>query len=448
MEALPVRTPISSGARIASVDVVRGFAVLGILLMNIVGFAFHSAAYGDPSVAGGASGINLWIYAINAVLVDGKMRGIFSLVFGASVVILTSRLTERGAAAAAADIHYRRMYWLLLFGALHAYFLWWGDILYQYALLGLFLYPMRRMSPRGLIITAVVVALLLTGLTAASAFRTVRIHDEALAADAAKAAGAQLTEEQLDAQEAWQDELKKAKPDAAELTRVNAAFGGSFTSALKERAALVAQFHFRPYYYPSLWDMLCMMLFGMAFIRTGVLTAERSYRFYVTTAAVAYGLGLTAHMWMVWRNIAVNFDHVATGFIASPYEPARIAVCFGHVAVIMMVLKAGVLGRITSGLAAVGRMAFSNYILQSIVCSTIFYGYGFDLFGKLQRYQVYYVVLGCWALNVGFSMLWLRYFRIGPLEWCWRSLTYWHRQPMRLTKSATAEETFRDVVTM
>lgn len=443
----PVLTPISSGERIASVDVVRGIAVLGILLMNIVGFAFHAAAYADPSVAGGAAGINLWVYAINAVLVDGKMRGIFSLVFGAGVVILTSRAAERGAAADAADIHYRRMYWLLLFGAVHAYVLWWGDILYSYALLGLFLYPMRRMSPRGLIVTGVTIAVLLTGLTAAAAFRTVAMRDQAIRADAAQATRAQLTKEQLDAQKAWRDHLESVKPDAAELTRVNEAFGGSFTSALKERAGLVARFHFRPYYFPSLWDMLCMMLFGMALVPTGVLTGQRSYRFYVKMAVIAYGLGIPAHIWMVWRNVTIDFEHVTMGFIAIPYEPARIAVCFGHVAVIMLILKAGVPGRIASGLAAVGRMAFSNYILQSIVCSTIFYGYGFGLFGKLQRYQIYYVVLGCWAVNVVFSMLWLRSYRFGPLEWCWRSLTYWQRQPMRLPKAAAAEA-FRGVVTL
>src|SRR5262245_55321080 len=101
--------PVSAPERISSVDIVRGIAVLGILLMNIIGFAFHVAVYADPTVAGGDTGINWWVYAINAVLVDGKMRGIFSLVFGAGVIVLTSRAVDRGAAADAADIHYRRM---------------------------------------------------------------------------------------------------------------------------------------------------------------------------------------------------------------------------------------------------------------------------------------------------------------------------------------------------
>ena len=122
--------------------------------MNIVGFGFHPAAYGDPTVQGGSTGINLWIYLFNLVLVDGKMRGIFSMVFGAGVFLLTTRLEQRGAPAA--DIHYRRMLWLMLFGIVHAFLLWWGEILYPYALLGLVLYPFRRLSPRGLLITAAV----------------------------------------------------------------------------------------------------------------------------------------------------------------------------------------------------------------------------------------------------------------------------------------------------
>jgi uncharacterized protein len=424
--------PISSAERIVALDVVRGAAVLGILLMNIVGFGLHAAAYGDPTVAGGATGINFWIYAVNSVLVDGKMRGIFSLVFGAGVIVLTSRLAGRSSGPDAADIHYRRMYWLMLGGVLHAYFLWWGEILYPYALLGLFLYPMRRLSPRGLLITATVFAVLLTLAVTGYGFKVVSMRDEGLKAEAAAAAGQTLTEEQEDARRGWRQQMKRVKPDAAELKRVNDAFGGSFVSALSERAKLVAQMHFTAYYFPGLWDMLCMMLFGMAFVKTGVLSAERSYSFYVKMAVIGYAAGLPLHIWMVWRQVQVGFDPVQGGFIGIGYEPARIAVCFAHIAVVMMIVKAGALRWITAPLAAVGQMALTNYLLQSIICSTVFYGYGFGLFGVLERYQLYYVVLGCWMVNLGLSVWWLRRFRFGPAEWCWRSLTYWQRQPMRL----------------
>ena len=431
---VPSFAPVPQAERISSVDVVRGLAVLGILLMNIVGFAMHVAAYADPTVDGGATGINWWVYVINAVLVDGKMRGIFSLMFGAGVVILTSRAVERGAAADAADIHYRRMIWLMLFGVAHAYLLWFGEILYPYAVLGLLLYPMRRLSARGLTIMATVFAVLMTLAMAGEAYHGQAMRDDAAAATAAVQRGEQLTDEQHDAQDEWRDRIKGAKPDARELERVNTAFRGSFLSALKERAGLVAMFHFTPVYFPVLWDMLAMMLFGMAMVKTGVLSAERSFAFYAKMAAVGYGIGLPLSVWHVWRNVAVNFEHIAMGFNGIIYEPARILVCFGHVAVVMMIVKAGVLTAATSRLAAVGQMALSNYVLQSIVCSTVFYGYGFGLFGTLQRYQVYYVVLACWIVHLAWSPWWLRHYRFGPLEWCWRSLTYWKRQPMRIAR--------------
>lgn len=427
--------PVDSGERIVAVDVIRGIAVLGILSMNIIGFAFHAAAYADPSVVGGATGLNLWVYAVNAVLVDGKMRGIFSLVFGAGVVIMTARAEKRGLLDGA-DIHYRRMFWLMLFGVLHAYLLWWGEILYPYALLGLFLYPMRRLSARGLIISGIVFTVLVTLFTVGAPFRSISLRDEAAKADQAQAAGTQLSEEQQGAQRAWREHLKSVKPDAAEIQRVNDAFGGSFASALKERAKLVAQWHFVPYYFPLMWDMLCMMLFGMAMVKTGVLTGERSYAFYGKVAAIGYAIGIPASIWMVWANVNANFDHIAMGWNGIAYEPARIAVCFAHIAIVMMIVKAGALKWLTAPLAAVGQTAFSNYIAQSIICSTIFYGYGFDLFGKLQRYEAYYVVLGCWLFALIASPLWLRRYRFGPLEWGWRSLTYWRRQPMLRSPAA------------
>jgi uncharacterized protein len=428
----PTFAPVSASERISSVDVVRGVAVLGILLMNIIGFAFHVAVYADPTVDGGATGLNWWVYALNAVLVDGKMRGIFSLIFGAGVIVLTSRAVERGAAADVADIHYRRMLWLLLFGVAHAYLLWWGEILYPYAVLGLLLYPMRLLSVRGLTILGTVFVVLLTLGMMGEAFRGASMQEEAAAAAAVEQRGEVLSDEQREARDAWRERLKHVKPEARELARVNEAFRGSFVSALKERAGLVAQFHFTPIYFPFLWDMLAMMLFGMAMMKAGVLSASRSFAFYSRMAFVGYGIGIPLSVWFVWRNVNVNFEHVAMGFNNIIYEPARILVCLGHVAVIMMIVKARVLTALTSRLAAVGQMALSNYILQSVICSTLFYGYAFGLFGTLQRYQAYYVVLGCWIVHLLWSPWWLERYRFGPLEWCWRSLTYWKRQPFRV----------------
>lgn len=438
--APPAPAPVTAAERIPSVDVIRGFALLGILVMNIVGFAFHPAAYGDPTVQGGATGINLWIYLINSVLVDGKMRGIFSLVFGAGVFLLTSRAEERGGGAQAADIHYRRMLWLMLFGIAHAFLLWWGEILYPYALLGLVLYPFRRLSPRALLIIAGVLVAGTTAFTAGMAFDLRSTRDKAAAAGAAAARGAKLTEEQIEQQRQWKEKLKEFKPGPDEIKKVTEGFGGGFASALKARAEIVMHWHSIPFYSPMMWDMLSMMLLGMALIKLGALSAARPYRFYGWMALAGYGIGIPLHIYIAWSNVAHGFEVIRMGFNWIPYQPARIAVCLGHVAVLMMVVKAGALRWLMSALAAVGQMAFTNYVSHSVICCLVFYGYGFGLYGKLQRYQVYYVVLAIWIFQLVSSPIWLRHFRFGPLEWCWRSLTYWRRQPMRMERRQMAGE--------
>src|SRR5581483_8323162 len=141
--------------RYISIDAVRGFAVLGILLMNIVGMGLPAFAYIDPTYAGGATGADFWTWAVNNVLTDGKMRALFTMLFGASTVLIAER--AEGDRMGPTQTHYRRMLWLFVFGMLHAYFLWWGDILVTYAIAGLFIFPFRKLSPRLLVGVGVVV---------------------------------------------------------------------------------------------------------------------------------------------------------------------------------------------------------------------------------------------------------------------------------------------------
>lgn len=140
--------PVEAIERVEALDTVRGFALLGILLMNICSFGMPSAAESNPTVWGGATGVDFWFWWVQSVFWSGKMRALFSLCFGAGVIYLTTRAEARGASAA--DAYYRRTFWLMAFGIAHAYLLWYGDILYPYALLGLLLYPLRKLSPRWL----------------------------------------------------------------------------------------------------------------------------------------------------------------------------------------------------------------------------------------------------------------------------------------------------------
>ena len=434
----PVIAPVHLDERIGAVDTIRGFALLGILLMNICAFGLPEAAYSSPVPAGGSTGLNLFTWCVITVLGEGKMRAIFSMTFGASVYLLIDRLTRKGAAADAADIHYRRMLWLLLFGMIHAYFIWWDDILFPYAMMGLLLYPLRKLSPRALLIAAGVMILMIAGSGVGYHFHLKSQHREYLQVQADEKAGKKLTKDQQETKKSWEDTVTDLTPSAEDLKKETDAHLGSYFKLFAFRAKLVYHSHSFPIYVPPVWfDVLDMMLIGIALIKLGVLTGERPVKFYVWMALISFAIGLPAHTWSVWWAVRQHFsiDSFTLTYVA--YEFGRIT-AFGYVAVILLIIKAGALRSVTKTLAAVGQMAFSNYILTSLICTTIFEGYGFGLFGKLQRYQLYGIVLAVWIVILIISPIWLRHFRFGPLEWAWRSLTYWKKQPFRIRDRAVA----------
>jgi uncharacterized protein len=424
--------PVRADERISGLDAIRGFALLGILLLNICAFGLPSAAYINPAPAGGATGANLLVWAMLTVLADGKMRAIFSLTFGAGVYLLVDRLSRKGAAADVGDIHYRRMLWLMLFGLIHAYLIWWGDILFFYATLGLILYPLRKLSARVLLIIAGIMILGLTAGPIAYEHHLQDQHREYLQLLADQSTGKKLTTEQQDTKKEWEEVVKNFTPSAEDLKTETDAHLGSYLDLLQYRAKVVYQSHSSPMYVPFPWfDMLDMMLIGIAMMKMGVLVGKRSTRFYVWMALISFAIGMPANCWSVWLNIRDKFSLDSLIFGYTAYELGRFT-AFGYIASLVLIVKSGTLRGVTRTLASVGQMAFSNYILTSLICTSLFEGYGAGLFGKLQRFELYAVVLFVWLVILAISPIWLRHFRFGPLEWVWRSLTYWKRQPFRL----------------
>jgi uncharacterized protein len=428
--------PVLGAERIAAIDVLRGVAVLGILLMNITGFALPFAASFDPTVGGGHTGSNLWVWAVGAVLFEGKMRAIFSMLFGAGMLVLTSRLEQRGLAAEAADIYYRRLLWLLAFGLVHAYFIWWGDILFFYAVLGLLLYPLRRLSARVLIAAGLVLLLIGAGRSLASAIDMRATRDAAKSAEAAAAAGQSLTDEQKRAQAASNEQASGPRPSAEELSKEIEAYRGSYLDAFRQRTGLLTSGQPQWLFNYFVYDIGGMMLLGIGLLKLRVFTAALPMRAYMALAAVGYGIGIPVATLAVSHDIRSGFEPLTLAFGTVLHALARIPVALGHVAVVMLVCKAGVVRWLRTALAAVGQTAFSCYIAESLICTTLFYGYGFGLFARLDRFQQLLVVLAVWVVLLIVSPLWLKRFRFGPLEWLWRSLTYLERQPMRLDRLA------------
>ena len=397
--------------------------------MNIVGFGLYIRAYDNPTAAGGETGANLWTWIILHVVAEGKMRCLFSLVFGASVVLLTSRLEGRPDAA---DIYYRRTLWLLLFGIVHAYLLWQGDILYPYALCGLTLYPFRNLRPRTLLIIGAVLLVLLSAFTLTRGYLRWSDEREAQSAVARARNGRTLTDADFQAKESWRRFQQRRNPSDDMLRRDAAQWQGDFLSVVKARGRLVLEFHSMPYYHPGNFDIWGMMFLGMGLFKLGVLSAKKSLRFYTSLMCIGYAVGGAINSYTAWLLVQSHFDPVVHLFSLSVNDVGRFSVALGHMSLLLILCRQGWLEWLISRLGAVGQMAFSNYILTSVLCALIFTGYGLKLYGELERYQLYYIVAGISLLQLGVSPIWLRYYRFGPLEWCWRALTYWHRPPMRI----------------
>jgi uncharacterized protein len=434
-----VIAPVTRLDRISAIDTIRGFSVLGILLVNIVQFGDVHWAYNNPHFVrafnpGGSNPLNIGVWAAIWILAEGKMRAIFSMLFGAGVILLTSRAEERGGGATMADIYTRRNLWLMLFGILHCYLFWIGDILYSYALTALiFLYPMRKLSARALVITGAVVLLIDTPTAFFNARSTWEARDKYTAVVATEKVGKKLTKDQETAKKNW---AAMQGPSRKAIEEETAQARGNYLSNLKLRTKWAPRVESLSYYKGGFCDVLGMMLLGMGLLKLGFLSAQRSYAEYAAIAIAGYLAGIPINCYTVYIDIRDNFDPATRMLSGITYDLQRFAVAFAHIAVVMMLCKAGRMKWFTSRLAAAGQMALTNYLFDTVVCCMVFCGYGFGLFGKLERYQLYYVVAAIWAAEFIGSRIWLAHFRFGPVEWAWRSLTYWKRQPMRLKAAA------------
>lgn len=404
-----------------SIDAVRGFAVLGILLMNIVGMGLPAFAYIDPTYAGAHGPADLWTWAINNVLTDGKMRALFTMLFGASAVLIAQR--AEGGVPGPMQTHYRRMFWLFVFGMVHAYFLWWGDILVCYSVAGLAIFPFRKLDARIQIGVGVAI---LAALLAHNAIQSQQL--EALRA-AAQAPGASPA-----AVAAWQQAAFTIAPPKSLGLQQIAGFGGGFVEALKARAqmAMLMQLVIEPT--DGLIEAIGQMFVGMGLFRVGFFTLGWSNRAYWTTIVVGYLLAVPAMAWTAWMIWQAGFEPMAMHRWEVWQQIGRPLIALAHASVILLIVRTGALQGLVDRLAAAGRMAFSNYLVTSIITTLVFCGFGLGLYGKLSRFELLGVVSGVWAFILLWSAPWLTRFHYGPFEWAWRSLVRWKLQ--RFLKAA------------
>ncbi len=399
--------PISTAQRMVSLDVLRGFALLGILTMNIGLFSMPAATYFAPTVYSSLAGSNGWVWGITHVLADMKFMAIFSMLFGAGIVLMSQRFESRGLSAK--GLHYRRMAWLALFGILHAHLLWHGDILFWYGVCGMVVYLFRNLSPKWLIVWGLIGISVTSAIMIGSGLSAAYWPSEMLEyviADLKPSAGA-IANEVAFYQSGWLDQMQKRVPKALEL----------------ETATLITW---------AFWRISGLMLLGMAFFKLGVLSGARSKVFYATSVCLALAVGIPVILYGIHYNFAIDWEAPQFFFIGTQFNYwASVLVSIGWLSLVMLLCQSDSLRLLKDALAAVGRTAFSNYILQTIICTTIFYGHGLGLFGLISRTGQATIVIVIWAFQIALSTLWLRRYRYGPLEWLWRSLSYWQRQPFR-----------------
>jgi uncharacterized protein len=398
-------------ARIRSLDVLRGVGVLGMLAIHIQLFAFPSLARWNPTAYGDLSGLNWWVWLVTALFADGKFITIFAMLLGVSIVMLAGDSGERVVPAWRA--HMRRMLVLLILGLLHAHLLWYGDMLVPLALSGTVVFFARRLSAGKLLVLG------------ASVFAVGSILSFTLTWSTAQSDPAALA--------AWRAQWTP-RPETIALEISQYRSGWAEQMAHRVPAALDTE---TSYFVTHLfWQAAGLMLIGMGFFKAGVLSAVRSRAFYVRMGVFGFGIGVLLNMLGIWRSLATGWDLLDFALVSQQLHYwGNLFVALGWTALVMLLCQRGWPLR---SLAAVGRMALTNYLLQSVICTTIFYGHGLGLFGRVDRAGQLAIVIGIWAFQLLASRAWLGYFSVGPVEWLTRWLVFGRRPSFLRSAPAVA----------
>jgi uncharacterized protein len=362
----------------------------------------------NPYAYGDLGGAKRLVWFLSHLLTDMKFMAIFSMLFGAGVVLMAERRAAVGKATA--GLHYRRMLWLVLFGAAHGWLLWYGDILFTYAVCGFWVYLLRKKRPK----TLITVGLIVVGVSSAISLfwqftmpwwppgQVEQMNNDWWAPPP------EMVAEELDAYRGgWIEQQTQRAPSALFMETMVLLTG-------------------------MMWRCGGLMLIGMALFKLGFFSANLTDRVYGRTMAVGVLVGLPLITYGVWYREAVEWD-VRSAFLGGSQFNywASIPVALAWIAAVMLVCKHGLFPTLTARLAAVGRMALSSYLLQTIICTTIFYGHGLGLYGSVERTGQIAIVFAVWLALLLFCPWWMQHFRFGPFEWLWRSLTYWKVQALR-----------------
>lgn len=399
--------PTSTSNRIISLDILRGFALLGILIMNMTSFAMPGANYMNPMAGGLLEGTDKWAFYFSQLFANQKFMSLFSMLFGAGIILMTQRIEQKGKSAAGR--HYFRNFWLLLIGLFHAYVIWHGDILVQYALCSIWLYLFRKKSAKTLFLLGAIF-LSISMLSSIAGGASIPYMSAKEVADMCK------------------DWLPTAEKISAEIT----AYQGNWWEHFPYRAKSAFALETFIFVIALGWQITGLMLIGMGLFKAKVLTAERSKSFYEKLMLIGFPVGLALGVYGLTQNYAHNWSCEYSFLLGSQWNfLGSVPMALGYIGLMMWLCKSNFLPILKKWLAPFGRMALTNYLMQSIIATFIFYGYGLGLFGTVGRAEQWIYILGIWIFQILFSKWWLGRFKFGPFEWFWRSLTYWKVQAIK-----------------
>ncbi len=422
LDATRAGTPDQPEMRISTLDFIRGVAVLGILATNILNYGQLPGAHRWLKLIGEPSFADKVLWAFNYLFIDGKLRGLFAMLFGAGLVLFMERARKKGANPW--WLQGRRLFWLALFGLFHFYVLFHGDILFHYAALGLVAMFLVRLLPPKVLLTA---GLLLYA--ADSWFASVDLW-----AGVEREQAALAQPEGSPARNRY--DLRTAE-QAADATQTGAVLAtGSLPQIVTMR---VRDMGLEPFLELPLMvtDSLACILFGAGLFRMGFFSGgwDRRRLLLWGTAGILTSLILAVPLVaMIW---AADFPPLLNLFVFyGPVHVQRLPMILGYAAIMVAMTPAWGATGLGKRLSAAGRMAFTNYLGASAVMAVIFQGWGLGLYGQYMRPGLWVFTLFGWALMLLFSPWWLARFRYGPLEWLWRCLTYWRVFSNRRTAPA------------
>ncbi len=383
--------------RIHSLDELRGFALLGILIMNIISFSNIGIGYMNPNLGAGIEGYNKWFHGFSFLFADMRFMSIFSMLFGAGLILFCKNIAAKNKSEKA--FHYRRMFFLLLFGFIHAYLIWMGDILVMYAICGSIVFLMRNWKVKTQLIVAGIFFCIPILFSLSTYFFTPQAMLEEIFAF-------------------W-------NPSSEELNKELAAYRSSYMDQLPMRISAAIGLQTKLFILEQLWRILAMMLIGMVLFKKGILSAEKSKSYYIKMASLGLIIGLLISATALYRAYGKNWDGIWFMNIGHYYNYiASLCMALGYIGLIMLWSKSTIFEKLKNRFAAAGRMAFTNYILSSVICTFIFYGHGLGYFGYLDRMEQWIIILIVWAIILIISPILLNKYRQGPLEYAWRRLTY------------------------